>query len=98
MSDLLVVVAEGKAKPGKEEELRSRMRGLIAPTRQETGCVQYDLHESIEEPGRFVFFERWTTKAALDQHLQTPHLTDFAAAAGDLVDGGMSIRLYRKLG
>lgn len=49
----LIVVAEGKAKPGKEDELRARMQSLLAPTRAEEGCIQYDMHESQEQPGVF---------------------------------------------
>lgn len=93
----LVVIAEGKAKPGKEDDLRSRLHALLAPTRAEEGCIQYDLHESLDEPGRFVFFERWTSREALDQHLKTRHLTEFFGYVDELVDGGMGIRFFRKV-
>jgi quinol monooxygenase YgiN len=96
--DLLIVFAEGKAKSGKADELRSRLQSLLQPTRAEAGCVQYDMHESLDEPGRFVFFERWKSKESLDQHLQSPHLQEFFEVANDLVDGGVNIRLFRKLG
>ena len=95
--DFLVVVAEGKAKPGKEDELRRKLQGLLAPTRAEQGCIQYDMHESVDDPGRFVFFERWTSRDALDEHLKTPHLTDFFGHAEQLLDGGMNIRFFRKV-
>ena len=52
---LVAVVAELVAKPGKEEELRRELLALVEPTRREEGCVQYDLHVSTEERGRFVF-------------------------------------------
>ena len=95
--DVLVVVAEGKARPGKEDELRRRLQALLAPTRAEAGCIQYDMHDSLEEPGKFIFFERWTTREALDQHLKTPHMTEFFGHVEDLVDGGISIRFFRKV-
>ena len=94
--DVLVVVAEGKAKAGKEDELRRKLQGLLSPTRAEEGCLQYDMHESLDDPGRFVFFERWTSREALDRHLKTPHLTEFFGHAEQLLDGGMNIRFFRK--
>jgi quinol monooxygenase YgiN len=96
--DLLVVIAEGKAKPGKEDDLRRQLQALLAPTRAEQGCVQYDMHESVDDPGRFVFFERWTTREALDEHLQMPHMTEFFGHVEGLVDGGINIRFFRKTG
>ena len=82
---LLTVVAEMMAKPGKEDELRRHLLALVEPTRQEDGCVQYDLHQSTGEAGRFVFFENWQSREALDRHLQTPHLLAFGRAAGELL-------------
>ena len=65
MLELLTVVAEVQAKPGKEEELRTTLMELIGPTRREDGCVQYDLHVHTSVPGRFVFYENWTSPEAL---------------------------------
>ncbi len=82
----LTVVAEIVAKPGKEEELRRELLALIEPTRKEEGCVQYDLHQSADEPGRFLFYENWRTRATWDKHMQTPHLERFQSIAGDLAE------------
>jgi len=70
----LTVVATFQARPGKESELRTALVGLVAPTRKESGCINYDLHISTDSPGRFLFHENWTGKAALDAHMQTPHI------------------------
>ena len=70
----ITVVATFEAKPGKEAELRAALLGLVAPTRPEAGCLNYDLHVSPEHPGKFMFHENWTSKALLDAHLQSPHL------------------------
>ena len=41
---------------------------------KEPGCLVYTLMEVIGEPGRFLTFERWTDKAALDGHMVTPEI------------------------
>jgi quinol monooxygenase YgiN len=63
-----------KARPGKESELRSTLIGLIAPTRKEEGCINYDLHASTEDPAQFIFYENWKTMADLDRHGETAHI------------------------
>jgi quinol monooxygenase YgiN len=85
MAQLLTVVAELKSKPGKEEDLRRAVLALIEPTRQEDGCVQYDLHVHTSDPGRFVFYENWTSREHLDRHLATEHLKHFRALSDDLL-------------
>ena len=61
----VTVVATFHAKPGQEAELKKALIALVAPTRQEKGCLNYDLHVSAEDPTKFLFHENWTSKADL---------------------------------
>lgn len=61
------------AKPGREKEVREILRGLLAPTRLEEGCLFYDLYES-DAGGLFVFHELWQSKASLERHAASSHL------------------------
>lgn len=94
---LLVVVAEAQAKAGQEDALRAAFLRCIDPTRAESGCVQYDLHEDTEKPGHFIMFERWTSRQALDEHLKTPHLTEFLGLLPSLLECPIRIVTLDKL-
>lgn len=94
---LLTVVAEMVALPGQEDALRQALLACIEPTRQEDGCVQYDLHESTEKPGHFVFYENWTSREALDRHLATPHLEKLKAALPSLLEGEARILTFHRI-
>lgn len=97
--DLLTVIAYMKAAPGKEDELREALQSLVEPTTQEDGYVNYDLHESVEDPGRFFFYENWHSGEHLDAHLAAPHLVDFIAKIPDLIDGdGLTVNRVRRIG
>ena len=96
--DLLTVIAYMKAASGKEEELRAELKALIEPTSQEDGFVNYDLHQSVEDPGAFFFYENWQSAEHLDAHLATPHLVRFADIMGDLLDeNGLTINRLRRI-
>ena len=84
--DLLTVIASMRAAPGKRDELRRTLEALVAPTTVERGCVNYDLHQGLEDPDRFFFYENWESAADLDAHLAAPHLTAFAARIPELLD------------
>jgi quinol monooxygenase YgiN len=66
------VIAEINAKPGSESALRDLLMPFAKSSRREPGCLVYTLMEVISEPGRFLTFERWTNKAALEAHMVTP--------------------------
>ncbi len=95
--DLVTVIASMQAAPGRADALREALTALVEPTRQEDGCVNYDLHESISQPGHFFFYENWESAAQLDAHGGSRHIQDFRSRAGDLLaDGGLSVeRVHR---
>jgi quinol monooxygenase YgiN len=97
MSELLTVIARVRAKTGKEARLRQELRGLVTPTRAEAGCVSYDLHESKNEPGQFIFYETWKTDADVDAHFQTPHMLAILKLVPELVDGPIDLTKWAKL-
>jgi quinol monooxygenase YgiN len=97
-SKTVTVVALVKAKPGKEAALKKALLALIPPTRKEKGCLNYDLHQDIEDPSRFIFHENWTSKAHLDAHLNSPHLQAFDTNAGPFVAEPPQIIVAQKIG
>ncbi len=90
MTDLHVV-ATIPAKPGSEGAVREALQALVSATRQEEGCRAYDLYESASAPGTFVTVERWVDQAALDAHMQTPHVAAAFAAAGEHLGGEVAV-------
>ncbi len=93
----LTVIATMRAKPGKEAALRAELLALVPITRQEPGCINYDLHIATDDPGRFMFHENWTSKPHLDDHLARPHLTAFIAKAGELLAEPPQITLWEQI-
>ena len=93
--NMICVVALLKARPGKEEVLRSALAAGIAGTHQEPGCLQYDLHVSVTDPGSFAMYERWQDQAALDAHMKTPHVQSLFARLPDLIAEPPTMTVYR---
>ena len=94
----LTVIAQIKAKPGKESSVRQELLSLVAPSRKDAGCLNYDLHQALDDPALFLFHENWTSKAQLDQHLQKPDLQAVLAKLGQLVAEPPRITLWEKIG
>jgi quinol monooxygenase YgiN len=58
----------------------------------------YDLHQSVEDPGTFFFYENWESSEHLDAHLGVPHLVHFAEIMADLLDeNGLTINRLRRI-
>lgn len=83
----LSIIATIVAHPEHRETVRQALTAMLAPTRAEIGCQQYDLHIDQADPNRMVMIERWTDAAALDAHVATPHMAQLKAIIGDKTSG-----------
>lgn len=70
---MIKVTAKFVLKPGAFDEAYQLAEELIAITRQETGCVQYDLAQSVNDENILFIFEAWENQAVLDVHSASAH-------------------------
>lgn len=87
----IAVVADVRAKPGKERELREITLPLVAKVRAERNNVVYFLHEDRESPGHFVFYEIFASAADFEAHNATPHVQAWFARLPELAEGGVKV-------
>ena len=93
----VTVLAFFKAKPGMEATVEQAIRALVEPTRQEAGCINYDLHRSSDDGSLFMLYENWVSKKVLDEHLNMPYLRDFLAKADAILAQPVDIKLWDML-
>ena len=90
------VIARSVARRGKENQLRELLRGMLVPTRAESGCKLYELYES-DSNGRFYFYEIWESQAALDQHAASPHFKYLEQTIGELVQEPFEVSFLKSI-
>lgn len=81
----VTVVAKVVAKNGSIEAVKTELFKMVAPTRQEEGCLEYRLHQDNDNPAIFIFYENWKNLACLEQHTKSQHYQAYVAAVGDLI-------------
>jgi quinol monooxygenase YgiN len=92
------VVAEVRAKPGKERALREATLTLVAAVRAERNNLLYFLHEDRETPGHFVFYEIFAGRADFEAHNATPHVQAWFAKLPELAEGPVKVIRMEILG
>jgi quinol monooxygenase YgiN len=70
------VIAEIVAPKEKADQMRALLVPFSEISAKEPGCLKYVLMEVIAEPGRFLTYERWTNRAALDAHMGTKDIKE----------------------
>lgn len=71
---------------------------MLAPSRQEEGCLRYDLFQSNDNPAVFYTYEEWTGQDTLDSHAHTTHFKTLIAEVKDAVAQPTDLALLTQIG
>lgn len=97
-TDAYAVVAQVRAKAGKEDALRAITLPLVEKVRAEPNNLLYFLQESREAPGHFIFYEIFASQADFEAHNQTTHVQSWFARLPELADGDVLVTRMAILG
>ena len=93
----IVLVARLKVKKEMVEEAKKVALSLVEVSREEAGCVNYDLHQAIDDETVFVWHETWANKTALDEHFAKPYFVEFFAKVEEVVAEPPQITLTKMI-
>jgi len=93
----IVLIARLKVKDDKVELARSAALAIVEPSRNEAGCINYDIHQSIEDETVFLWHETWVSKEAIDEHFATPFFQEFFGIVGEIAAEPPQINLTRMI-
>jgi len=82
----LTVVAKVVAKKESVESVKTELLKLVAPTRGEEGCIDYNLHQDNDRPALFIFHENWESAACLEKHMNSDHFKEYIRAVEGLIE------------
>jgi quinol monooxygenase YgiN len=82
----ITVVAKLSARKDSVEAVKAELLKLIIPTRKESGCIEYNLHQDNEDPAVFIFYETWENSASLEQHKNAHHYKAYVREIDGMID------------
>ncbi|MXS82924.1 putative quinol monooxygenase [Nitrosomonas oligotropha] len=91
------VVAHVIAHTDKIPQVQTILQKIVAPTRQEAGCLSYQLLHHRNNPATFLFIEEWTDENAIAAHFGTPHIQQALAEITPLLAQAPDIQRYTLL-
>ncbi|MDP4549395.1 putative quinol monooxygenase [Alkalihalobacillus macyae] len=80
----LTVTAILKPKEGREGDVKHVLHEVLMGSREEEGCIQYDVHQSIEDT-TFVIYEVWKNQNAVESHINSAHYEKYRNEIADLI-------------
>lgn len=95
-TESVTVIITYVAQPNRIEAATTALTELInTVVREERDCLGITMHQDLDDPTRIVLIERWTSRAAYTgPHMNTPHIQQFIAQAGERLAGPPTITFW----
>ena len=91
---MTIVHAFIEVKEGAEQAFEKAAEKCVEATRKEVRNEFYSLYTETANSRKYVVVEVWESKAALDEHMQTPHFAAFGKEIEDLLAVPLDIKVY----
>ncbi|ALX48772.1 putative quinol monooxygenase [Lentibacillus amyloliquefaciens] len=91
----IVVTAVFKPKQDQTQTLIQELKKVKIASREEKGCIQYDLHQSMEDD-TLLIYEVWEDEEAVQEHIVTDHYKTYRENTEDLIESRV-VSKYKKI-
>ena len=81
----------------KRDEVEAAYAELMRASLSEPGCLLYDLVVSEENPNVWHMFEKWESKSAWDEHMQTEHVAKIQLLEPQLIVAPTKLNFYTQV-
>lgn len=73
---MLKLVAKFIVKEDRIEEFKKYAKEIVSETRQEKGCISYQLFQDVNDKKILTFIEEWENLEAINNHNNSNHITE----------------------
>ncbi len=91
---MIIVWGAIEAKREHKDEVQRIGLEHTRRSRKEPGCLMHSIQVDVENDCRFVFYEQWQDRAALDGHFRVPESNEFVKAASALAVGPPDMQIF----
>ena len=83
---MISVLASIKLHEGQRAKFLEIFNANVPKVRQESGCIDYKLHQDNDDPAVFIFYETWESQAYLEKHMNSAHFKSYVSAVDGLLE------------
>ena len=93
---MIKIIAKNPVSSENKAKFIETAKELIEKSRKESGCISYNLFESVD--GKYLtFIEEWKNEKAIEEHNNSDHFKSIVPKLGELTSGEMDVVLYKEV-
>ncbi|CAF1527900.1 unnamed protein product [Rotaria magnacalcarata] len=79
------------------EKVRAMLLKIVQDSRNQDGCMEYELFENLNDQSNFMFIETWGNEAAFENHSQSDHIQQASLDINSYLAKATDIKRYKYL-
>ena len=94
--NMIKIIAKNPVSSENKAKFIETAKELIEKSRKESGCISYNLFESVD--GKYLtFIEEWKNEKAIEEHNNSDHFKSIVPKLGELTSGEIDVVLYKEV-
>lgn len=94
---MLKVIATFIVKMNRFDDFIETAKSLVALSREEKGCLKYELYRESQNTQMLTIIEEWEDKNSLEAHMKSKHFNTMIPLIEQCVSEKIKINIYEKL-
>ena len=90
----IVIAGNARIRSDAHDTALAAAARMREATLAEEGCVEYRFSFAFDDPDVVLLHEEWVDAAALDAHMATPHMAEFAGQLAAVLNGPVDFTRY----
>ena len=96
--EVFIFAPISRASPAARAPWPKALLDVLAPSREEPGCLSIHAFRSMRDPQLFYIHSRWKDEAAFDGHAGLPHTLRFVERVEPLIDHPFDVTRAGQIG
>lgn len=93
----IAVMVAGMVVEDRKDYVRQYLTRMMHLSRQNDGCLVYNVHQSLHNPCEFMMYSEWVDEAAFEHHNNTPEMKEFIQELAKVMFDVTSPKTYWQL-
>jgi len=80
---------------GRGDEVEAKFKELVPKVLNDPGALTYNVHRAVDDPNKFLVYERYENEEALKYHGSTDHFKEFGRSSREMFAGRAELQFYK---
>jgi len=91
---MLRVIVKKRIRENSYDQLIGLYEELVMRSREEEGCISYEICSHVDDPQLIAIIEEWTDREVLDEHMKTEHFKRLVPIIDGYTEEQISFDIY----